>query len=391
LNKRTHSSSVGCMEMRQEMAPLLSVCIPTYNRSKLLRLGLQSLVPQVVEANASRGLVELIVSDNGSSDDTEQVVQWARQYGPIRYHRNSANTGFAGNLLTLTNELATGEYCWVIGDDDMVVSGALPHLLRAIQSNSECDAFFINHFVKPVTERNRLIEECGSSYEALPHECVCPDQTESRVAKWEDLLVADVGYPAQNMYTANTAIVSHLFRRSLWRSHSNSLQLEDGDWPQSFDATFPHIKVLAEGLIGRPVVYVGKPCILLGMGSQDWSDRSVWIFYTHIPYALRLYASLGVDAEVIGHCRRQLLRRTGSDIARMLTRDPVAWAARRPMGAVLWSESRDPRSLAAVIGGFLASVNYRRPSARGVARRFLGRGPHLPSAGNMVNRPGSGT
>ena len=59
--------------------PLLSICIPTYNRAELLRSALLSLVPQVKE---SGGEVELVVSDNCSTDDTRRVVEWARQFGP---------------------------------------------------------------------------------------------------------------------------------------------------------------------------------------------------------------------------------------------------------------------------------------------------------------------
>ena len=65
--------------------PLLSICIPTYNRAECLEDCLRSL------ERATQGLidrVQIVISDNASTDHTPEVVQkWAAVL-PIRYIRN---------------------------------------------------------------------------------------------------------------------------------------------------------------------------------------------------------------------------------------------------------------------------------------------------------------
>lgn len=74
--------------MRKEK-PLLSICIPTYNRSKYLKKSLDSIVTQNEFLNGS---VEIVVSDNASTDDTKEIVKpYLEKYGNIYYSRNVEN------------------------------------------------------------------------------------------------------------------------------------------------------------------------------------------------------------------------------------------------------------------------------------------------------------
>ena len=52
--------------------PLLCICIPTYNRSKNIKRSLDSIVNQNEFLNRT---VEIVISDNASADDTEEVVK----------------------------------------------------------------------------------------------------------------------------------------------------------------------------------------------------------------------------------------------------------------------------------------------------------------------------
>ncbi|NIV34817.1 MAG: glycosyltransferase, partial [Anaerolineae bacterium] len=71
--------------MTQGAYPLVTVAIPTYNRAdSYLRYALESAV------NQTYGNVEVIVSDNCSTDGTEQVV---RDFSApcLRYFRHAEN------------------------------------------------------------------------------------------------------------------------------------------------------------------------------------------------------------------------------------------------------------------------------------------------------------
>lgn len=106
--------------------PLLTIAIPTYNRSAYLAQLLESLAPQL--KNEPR--VELIISDNASPDETPELVQrFIREGLQVRYIRNPKNIGPDGNFLQCYQQ-AQGRYVWLIGDDDVLLAGLISRILR---------------------------------------------------------------------------------------------------------------------------------------------------------------------------------------------------------------------------------------------------------------------
>src|SRR5262244_3089429 len=70
--------------------PTVSVCIPTYNRAKLLRQAIGSVLEQTFQD------FEIIVYDNASTDDTAAVAESFSEER-IRYFRNTRNLGHREN------------------------------------------------------------------------------------------------------------------------------------------------------------------------------------------------------------------------------------------------------------------------------------------------------
>jgi abequosyltransferase len=117
-------------ESQSSGRPLLTIAIPTFNRAKLLRGLLETLFDQLSpEPN-----VELIVSDNASTDQTPVLVHQFQERGMrIRYLRNDANIGLDANFLQCFNE-SKGKYLWLLGDDDIVAPGGLGKILPLLAS-----------------------------------------------------------------------------------------------------------------------------------------------------------------------------------------------------------------------------------------------------------------
>lgn len=90
--------------------PPVSVCIPTYNYARFLGQAIESVLSQ------TWGDFELIVSDNASTDETQEVVA---SFGDdrIRSYRNDRNLGLFGNF-TRCLELAQGELVKFVCSDD---------------------------------------------------------------------------------------------------------------------------------------------------------------------------------------------------------------------------------------------------------------------------------
>jgi abequosyltransferase len=106
--------------------PILSITIPTYNRAFWLKLCLEQLLPQI---KAYPDEIELIISDNCSPDNTEDVVKSFLNSGfKFQYVRNSTNIGSDANIAQCFN-LARGRYVLILGDDDLFIDDAISKLL----------------------------------------------------------------------------------------------------------------------------------------------------------------------------------------------------------------------------------------------------------------------
>ncbi len=117
--------------------PLLTIAIPTYNRSRFLARLLDSLTVQSADAPQ----LELLVSDNASPDETPQRLEEYRGRGlNFRSIRNTINLGADGNILQCFEE-ARGKYVWIVGDDDVLLDGALGVILHLLAT----DEFDIVH------------------------------------------------------------------------------------------------------------------------------------------------------------------------------------------------------------------------------------------------------
>lgn len=112
--------------------PLLSICIPTYNRLRYLEELLLRLIEQI--RLIPGGEVELLVSDNASIDGTSEFLK--NQVIPfLRAWTNSENIGGDRNFLKCVTE-ANGEYVWLVGDDDIVPDGAVARVLQNLKEHT---------------------------------------------------------------------------------------------------------------------------------------------------------------------------------------------------------------------------------------------------------------
>lgn len=117
---------------------LLSICIPTYNRSNQLSHLLDSIIHQIDPR------VEVVVSDNGSTDSTlEMLTKYSKNYRYIRYHRFNENKGVVENYPTVGG-MASGKYLWFVGSDDEIAPKGIETLLIFLLSHDPIDGLFVN-------------------------------------------------------------------------------------------------------------------------------------------------------------------------------------------------------------------------------------------------------
>lgn len=96
----------------QDKMPLVSIGLPTYNRASSLRKAITSALGQ------SYKNIELIISDNASSDDTERICrEYAVADSRVTYVRQPNNVGPTPNFLDVLKR-SRGEYFMWLCDDD---------------------------------------------------------------------------------------------------------------------------------------------------------------------------------------------------------------------------------------------------------------------------------
>jgi glycosyltransferase involved in cell wall biosynthesis len=92
--------------------PLVSVGLPVYNGEETIDRAIKSLMEQTYSN------LEIIVSDNGSTDDTREILKKYQQFDPrIKVFHSDVNRGSSWNFNKVFRE-STGDYfMWASHDD----------------------------------------------------------------------------------------------------------------------------------------------------------------------------------------------------------------------------------------------------------------------------------
>ncbi|WP_299153950.1 glycosyltransferase family A protein [uncultured Christiangramia sp.] len=115
---------------------LLSILIPTYNRSVFLNKNLTMLKSYILD-NDLESKVEIVVSNNFSSDDTSEIIGNFFKDNPtlsILPIHQSSNIGLLKNALEVLKN-ANFEYVMYLGDDDYIDENYLNGVITHIENN----------------------------------------------------------------------------------------------------------------------------------------------------------------------------------------------------------------------------------------------------------------
>jgi hypothetical protein len=147
--------------------PSVAVCIPTYNQAQYLIHSVGSACHQTYPN------VEVWVSDDGSTDETPQVMeQLCQQFPQVHYYRQSKNLGIAGNNTLLMSQPKT-EFLVRLDSDDVLLPNYVEKLVALLQKYPE--AGYAHTAIQEIDEygKNRSMsrvarkEEFQNSQEAL--------------------------------------------------------------------------------------------------------------------------------------------------------------------------------------------------------------------------------
>ena len=136
---------------------MISVCLTTYNSQRFLRRQLETLLPQLSQGD------ELIVSDDGSTDATPDIINEFTQLYPhvhIRFIINPGPHGYTPNFENALRE-CKGDFIFLCDHDDLWADNKVARCLQLLE-----DADFVVHDACIIDEKeNRL----SPSFFALRH------------------------------------------------------------------------------------------------------------------------------------------------------------------------------------------------------------------------------
>jgi len=114
--------------------PLVSVCVPTYNDGPFLLQSLESIINQTYTH------LEILVGDDGSTDDTTEIIQSVKDTR-IQYYRNSANLGQFENV-NCCIQRAGGEYIAIYHSDDIYDPRIVEKEVNFLEAHPDVGAVF---------------------------------------------------------------------------------------------------------------------------------------------------------------------------------------------------------------------------------------------------------
>ncbi len=153
------------------MSLLLTIGLPTFNRAPQLeaQLAWLSMARKVLESQ-----VEVIISDNCSSDETPAVIsRWRATHSDhnVRVNRNSFNVGAVRNIVSCI-EAAKAPHVWVVGDDDVIGDDAILTVISTLREDPKLALLVLNFSSRNIRSGEVLFERC---FDDIHEDRITPD------------------------------------------------------------------------------------------------------------------------------------------------------------------------------------------------------------------------
>ena len=239
---------------------MVSVVIPTYNRARIVRSSIDSVLAQGWRN------VEVIVVDDGSKDDTRAVVE---SYGaPVRYvHQANAGVSAARNT---GFRHARGEFVALLDSDDQFLPWKLEAQVRVLQAHPEVGMVWTD--MTATSEHGEVLQEryLRTFYDA--HAVARLDQVFERAGAlrdvWADAPAAVAGATVWKGEIFSQMLLGNLVHTStvvLRRERLRRVGLFDTSLVRSGEDYEFHLRTCSYG----PVALIDAPSLLYRVGASD--------------------------------------------------------------------------------------------------------------------------
>lgn len=144
---------LACYNQRMKK-PLISVVIPAYNHEKFIGPAIDSVL------NQSQGDLELIIVDDGSTDNTAKVIQ---AYTDSRISYTWQENQDAYNTINRGMSMARGQYISILNSDDVYTTDRFEKCLQAIEQHK---AQVVFSDVTPINDQGEQLRDPNFGWNA---------------------------------------------------------------------------------------------------------------------------------------------------------------------------------------------------------------------------------
>jgi glycosyltransferase involved in cell wall biosynthesis len=232
---------------------LLSIVIPSNNKTVYLLEAVTSLINGLAQEMQKR--VEICISDNSSNDETKIAVsQIMHRFKYIKYRRSLDAPSLDENAY-MVSTMASGQYIWFFGDDDVVVQDSLLRFVEFLENTT--------HKIVIVNSQSFYIDSIIQSRRMPLFENIIFDEGDS-----DNFMISMGGYL--------TYLPCIVIEREMWLENYNI---------QKQGTFFAHIHCTLKAKLKSSACFYASPIIQMRLHSQTWTEKhfQIWnIFYPQI-------------------------------------------------------------------------------------------------------------
>lgn len=308
---------IRSFELGLEARPKLSICISTYNRAEWLAKSLANWSAQYPRPVPG---VELLVCDNASTDHTEEVVKPFLGRTDFSYRCNPVNVGMLGNLRETAHH-ARGDYVWIIGDDDLLMPGAIPRVLDTLVAHPEVALVYLNYSFTRL-EDARTISDFESFFrDATPIVPAEPDLTG----------------PIKTICARNENFFTAIYTLVLRRDHAINAYSQDtsGRPFSTMKTAIPTTHYVLNHMMDEAGVWIGTPQLVVNMNVSWMKYAPLWIL-ERVPEFYDLAEEKGAAPSDVDRWRRHTLGSIEHFLREIYENDPLNNASFFQVSRLVW-------------------------------------------------------
>ncbi|SHG28697.1 Glycosyltransferase involved in cell wall bisynthesis [Flavobacterium fluvii] len=267
---------------------ILSFCIPTYNRSHLIEISINSILQSIKYfTENSNHKFEIVISDNNSTDSTERVVNNIIISNKLTnveiiYRKNDSNIGAAKNFINLSN-YANGEYIWFFSDDDYLIESAVSNFFNIYSLNY---SFVFMTRILSDKELN-IISEFKPQPNLENYDLTYPSGF---------LMLNKMGLEIANILGFYSSII---IKKDIW--HNSKLVIND-------NTEFGHLKVLLNAIYDKSCYIIKEPGVICRLNYRGFTDMDSIVWLDEYVGAFSFAKKIGYDEVICNKMIKNIFR-----------------------------------------------------------------------------------